>query len=53
MIYRIYPNHGREIGFPEGLPNGMNLKTCAECIKEGSKTYFVPKEVETEIVIQS
>jgi len=51
MIYSIYQNHGRVLGFPEGLPNGVSLKSCAECIKEGLKTYFVPKEVKSETMI--
>jgi len=48
MIYNIYKNNGKEIGFSERKPNEINLKSCCECIKEGLKTYFVP-----EIVIQS
>jgi len=53
MIYNIYKNNGKWIGFSEGIPNEINLKSCSECIKEGLKTYFVPEAVESEVVIQS
>jgi len=52
MIYSIYHIHGRGLSFSDGIPNEINLKSCSECIKEGLKTYFVPKDVESEIVIQ-
>jgi hypothetical protein len=52
MIYCIYQNNGRGLGFSEGLPNGISLKSCSECIKEGLKTYFVPEAVKSEVVIQ-
>jgi len=53
MIYNIYKNNGKGIGFSEGRPNEINLKSCCECIKEGLKTNFVPKTVESKVVIQS
>ena len=34
MIYSIYKNNGKEIGFSEGKPNGISFKACCECIKE-------------------
>jgi hypothetical protein len=49
MIYSIYKNNGKGIGFSEGKPNEINLKSCCEFIKEGLKTYFVPEGVESEI----
>ena len=52
MIYNIYKNNGKRIGFLEGKPNGMNLKSCCECIKEGLKTYFVPEGVESDTIIK-
>jgi len=33
MIYKIYKNNGKGIGFSEGKPNETNLKACSECIK--------------------
>jgi len=53
MIYNIYKNNGKGIGISEGKPNGISLKACCECIKEGLKTYFVPEGVESEPVVQS
>jgi len=53
MIYNLYKNNGKGVGFSYGKPNGINLKSCCECIKEGLKTYFVPEGAESEIVIQS
>lgn len=52
MIYSIYKNIGEGLGFLEGRPDEMSLKSCCECIKECLKTYFVPQDVEFEIVIQ-
>jgi len=43
MIYNIYKNNGKWIGFSKGKPNEINLKACCESIKEGLKTYFVPE----------
>jgi len=40
MIYSIYRNNGKRIGFSEGKPNEVSLKACCECIKEGLKTFF-------------
>jgi len=53
MIYSIYKNNGKEIGFSEAKSNETNLKAYSECIKEGLKTFFVPEDVKTEIVAQS
>jgi len=53
MIYSIYKNNGKMIGFSEGKPNGISLKACLECIKEGLKTFFVPEGAKSEIVDQS
>jgi len=53
MIYSIYRNNGKGIGFSEGKPNEINLKACCECIKEGLKTFFVPKGARFEILVQS
>jgi len=53
MIYSIYKNNGKGIGFSEGKPNGISLKACCECIKDGLKTYFVPEVVESDIVFQN
>jgi len=50
MIYNIYKNNGKGIGFSEGKSNETNLKTCCECIKEGLKTFFVPEGVKVETV---
>jgi len=52
MIYIIYKNNGKGIGFSEGRPNEINLKSCCECIKEGLKAYFVHEAIESEVVIQ-
>jgi len=32
MIYNIYKNNGKGIGYSEGKPNESNLKACCECI---------------------
>ena len=53
MIYSIYKNNGRGIGFPEVKLEKTNLKSCCECIKEGLKTFFVPEGAELETVVQS
>jgi len=53
IIYNIYKNNGKRIGFSEGKPNETNLKSCCECIKEGLKTFFVPEGVKIETVVQS
>jgi len=53
MIYNIYKNNGKGIGFLEGKPNETNLIECCECIKEGLKTFFVPESVKVETVVQS
>jgi hypothetical protein len=53
MIYSIYRNNGKEIGFSRGKPNEISLKACCECIKEGLKTFFVPEGAKLEIVVQS
>jgi len=53
MIYSIYKSNGKGIGFSEDKPNEINLKACCECIKEGLKTFFIPKGVKLETVIQS
>jgi len=53
IIYNIYKNNGKWIGFSEGKPNETNLKACCECIKEGLKTFFVPEATKFEIVVQS
>jgi len=45
MIYSIYRNDGKGIGFSKGKPNEISLKACCECIKEGLKTFFVPEGV--------
>jgi len=42
MIYSIYKNNGKGIGFSEDKSNEISLKACCECIKEGLKTFFVP-----------
>ena len=52
MIYNIYRNNGKGIGFSEGKPNETNLKACCECIKEGLKTFFVPEGAKFETVVQ-
>jgi len=53
MIYNIYRNNGKGIGFSEGKPNEISLKACFECIKEGLKTFFVPEGAKFETVVQS
>jgi len=52
MIYNIYRNNGKWIGFLEGKPNGISLKACCECIKEGLKTFFVPESAKFETVVK-
>jgi len=51
MIYNIYKNNGKGIGFSEGKPNETNLKACCECIKEGLKNFFVPEGAKFETVV--
>ena len=41
MIYSIYKNNGKRIGFSEAKSNETNLKAYCECIKEGLKTFYV------------
>jgi hypothetical protein len=53
MIYSIYRNNGKRIGFSGGKPNEISLKACCECIKEGLKTFFVPEGAKFETVVQS
>jgi len=53
MIYNIYKNNDKGTGFLEGKPNETNLKACCECIKEGSKTFFVPESAKIETMVQS
>jgi len=53
MIYNIYKNNGKRIGFSQGKPNEISLKACCECIKEGLKTFFVPEGAKSEIVTHS
>jgi len=53
MIYNIYKNNGKGIGFSQGKSNETNLKACCECIKEGLKTIFVPEGGKVETVVQS
>jgi len=53
MIYSIYKNNGKGIGFSEGKPNGISLKACCECIKEGLKTFFVLESAKSETAVQS
>jgi len=52
MIYNIYKNNGKRVGFSEGKPNETNLKACCECIKEGLKSFFVAEGVNVETVVQ-
>jgi len=52
MIYSIYRNNGKGIGFSEGKPNEISLKACCECIKEGLKTFFVPEGAKFETMVQ-
>jgi len=51
MIYSIYRNNGKGIGFSERKPNEISLKACCECIKEGLKTFFVLDGAMFEIVV--
>jgi len=53
MIYSIYRNNGKWIGFSEGNPNEISLKACCECIKEWLKTFLVPEGAKYETVVQS
>ena len=53
MIYNIYRNNGKGIGFSEGKLNEISLKECCECIKEGLKTFFVPEGEKYETITQS
>jgi len=53
MIYSIYRNNGKGIGFSEGKPNEISLKACCECIKGGLKTFFVPEGAKFETVVLS
>ena len=53
MIYNIYINNGKGIGFSEGKRNEISVKACCECIKEGLKTFFVPEGAKSETVFQS
>ena len=39
MIYSIYKNNGKGIGFSEDKSNEISLKACCECIKEGFKIF--------------
>jgi len=52
MIYSIYKNNGKWIGFSEGKPNEISLKACCECIKKGLKTFFVLEGAKFETVVQ-
>jgi len=52
MIYIIYKNNGKGIGFSDGKSKEISLKTCCEYIKGGLKTFFVPEGVEPETVVQ-
>jgi len=53
MIYNIYRNNDKWIGFSKGKPNEISLKACCECIKEGLKTFFVPEGAKFETIVQS
>ena len=53
MIYNIYKNNGKRIGYSEGELNEISLKACCECMKEGLKTFFVPEGAKSETVAQS
>ena len=53
MIYSIYKNNGKRIGFSKDKPNETSLKACYECIKEGLKSFFVPEGAKFETVVQS
>jgi len=52
IIYNIYKNNGKGIGFLEAKSNETNLKAYCECIKKGLKTFFVPEGVKMETVVQ-
>jgi len=52
MIYNIYINNGKGIGFSDGKPNEIILKACCECIKEGLKTFFVLESAKFETIVQ-
>jgi len=52
MIYSIYKNNGKGIGFLEDKLNEISLKACCECIKEELKTFFVPKDAKFETIVQ-
>jgi len=53
MIYSIYKNNGKRIGFSYGKSKEISLKTCCEYIKGGLKTFFLPEGVEPETVVQT
>jgi len=53
MIYNIYKNNGKEIGFSEDKSKEISLKTCCDCIKGGLNTFFVPEGAKPETVVQS
>lgn len=53
MIYNIYKNNGKGIGYSKGKPNEINPKAYCDCIKEGLKTFFVPEGVKYETIVQS
>jgi len=53
IIYSIYKNNGKGIGFSDGKSREISLKTCCECIKGGLKTLFVPEGAKLETVVQS
>ena len=53
MIYSIYKNNGKKIGFSEDKSKEISLKTCSECIKGGLKTFFVPEGAKLETMVQS
>ena len=53
IIYSIYKNNGKGIGFSDDKSKEISLKTCCECIKGGLKTFFVPEGAEPETVVQS
>ncbi|KEH25994.1 hypothetical protein MTR_6g039030 [Medicago truncatula] len=52
MIYSIYKNNGKGIGFYEGKPKEYSLKNYCDCIKDGLKSTFVPEVVEVKTVDQ-
>ena len=43
MIYGIHRNKSKGIGFTDGKPNEVNLKSCLDYIKEGLKAYLCQK----------